>query len=57
MYGGIGADDVIVGQQVAESELLRPQRVGPYGADVGPDLGLRKYNANVHGNPLRSSLR
>lgn len=46
MHLAIGADDVVVGHQVVDAELLDPERVRPYRPDVAAQLGLRVDDAD-----------
>src|SRR5262249_38659699 len=42
MYLRVGADDVVVGEDVGETELLDRLAVRPHRADVAAELGLRE---------------
>src|ERR1022692_4364208 len=53
VHRGVGAQYVVVGQQVGETEFLHPRGVGADG--TGTDLGLRKHDANVHEDLSTSS--
>ncbi len=44
----IGAQHVVIGQDMREAKLLDPLCVRADSAAVGADLGLRKYDANFH---------
>ena len=44
----VGAEHVVVGEQVVEAELLDRLRVGAHAAQVGADLGLREDDAELH---------
>ena len=48
VHARIGAEHVVVGQDVGEAKLLDPLSVGADGAAIGADLGLRKHDADIH---------
>lgn len=48
VHSGIGTEDVVVGQQVGEAQLLDPLNVGTDRAAVGANLGLREHDAYIH---------
>jgi hypothetical protein len=47
--GRVGAEDVLVGEQVSEAEVLDALGVGADGARVGADLGLGEDDTDLHG--------
>jgi hypothetical protein len=49
MQSRIRAEDVVVGEYVAEAQLLDLLGVGADRAAVSADLGLRENNACLHG--------
>src|SRR5580700_4464668 len=48
MHGRVGADHVVVGQDVGEAKLLGPLAVRADGTPIGSDLSLRKHHADIH---------
>ena len=44
----VGADDVVVGEQMVIPQLLHALPVGADGTHVGADLGLREDDADPH---------
>jgi hypothetical protein len=48
MHRRVGADHVVVGEDVGEPELLHPLGVGAHRADVGTDLGLGEDCTDLH---------
>jgi hypothetical protein len=54
--GRIGAQDVVVGQDVAIAQPLDAFRVRPQVGDVRADLGLRKDHQSARNRPERSQL-
>ena len=44
----VGAEHVVVGEEVVVAELLGRLRERPHGARVGADLGLREDDAQAH---------
>jgi hypothetical protein len=47
--GPVGTEYVVEGEHVLVTELFDPLAVGPEGSGVSTDFGLRKHNANLHG--------
>ena len=48
VHGRVGAQHVVVGQQVPEAEFLGPLRVAAHRRRVWADLGLREDDADLH---------
>src|SRR5581483_11951009 len=46
--GGVGAEHVVVGEQVLVAHFLGRLGVGPHAADVGADFVLREDDASLH---------
>src|SRR5207342_2592572 len=44
----VGADHVVVREQVSEAELLHAFAVGAYGTDIAGELGLWEDNSDSH---------
>ena len=44
----VGPDHVVVGEYVAEPEGLNPLAVGPDGAHVTTQFGLREHDTDAH---------
>ena len=57
VHRGVGAEHVVVGEEVGEAELLDPLGVRPHRADVGADLGLREHDADAHRPVSTTSAR
>ena len=55
--GDVGAEHVVVGEQVAVAQLLGRLRERAHRARVGADLGLRKDDAELHGRIIHHSRR
>jgi hypothetical protein len=52
----VGTEDVVVGEDVPEAELLDALGVRTDGAHVGTDLGLGEHGADLHGSVLPAKL-
>jgi hypothetical protein len=48
VHGGVGAQHMVVGQQVGVPELLHPLSVGAHRARVATEFGLREDNSDIH---------
>jgi hypothetical protein len=48
VHDRIGAEHVVVGQDVGKAKLLDPRSVGADGTAIGADLGLREHYADIH---------
>ena len=58
VHAGIGADHVVVGQEVREAEIADRLAVGPHRADVAPELGLREHHTDLHdASPCRADAQ
>jgi hypothetical protein len=51
MHVGVGADDVVVREQVREAEVLDTFAVGANGTDITTELGLWEDNPDAHSSP------
>ena len=54
---GIGAEHVVVGQQVLEAELLDALRVRADRAPIGADLRLREHDTDLHARQITTTCR
>jgi hypothetical protein len=48
MDRGVGADHVVVGEQMGVAELLDPVGVGAHSADIATEFGLGEDHADAH---------
>ena len=48
----LGAEHVVVGQQMGEAEILQPLEIVPDRAGIGPDLVVGEDGADSHGQCL-----
>jgi hypothetical protein len=55
MHFRVGANDVVVRENVGKAKLLHSLRVRTHAADVATDLGLREHDADSHVRFLTSS--
>ena len=57
MHGRIGADDVVVGEDVGVPEFFHALRVRADDGGISPELGLRERNSNAHVRHNRAALQ
>ncbi|CNH15352.1 Uncharacterised protein [Mycobacterium tuberculosis] len=55
MHRGVGADDVVVGQDVGESELFHALGVSAEDGGISPELGLRERDSKTHSQCNRAA--